>query len=165
MNAQNRNHFVLSACAAVLVEAYKKQIAEYQTVMPLALSVSDDSPETFEGLKANAANGVLSVTSKYSEHAIYGRDGNVTFRVFHDYGHLLYNKEFTCSDEVELANIQWLDLVQYIPVEWRHVAKIVYFADTVEQSLFCEATGDFPVDQKAFVLNILGTQLVLAFAA
>lgn len=165
MYAQSRNHFVLSACAAVLVEAYKKQIAEYHTVMPLALSVSDDAPETFEALKANAANGVLSVTSKHSDHAIYGRDGNVTFRVFHDYGHLLYNKEFVCADEVELANIQWLDLQKHIPAEWLHVAKVVYFADTVEQSLFCEATGEFPVDQKAFVLNILNTQLVLAFAA
>lgn len=35
--------FLLAAIAAKLVEAYKMQIAEYQSVMPLALGVSDDA--------------------------------------------------------------------------------------------------------------------------
>lgn len=44
--------FLLAAIAAKLVEAYKMQIAEYQTVYPLALGVADDAPCTYEALKA-----------------------------------------------------------------------------------------------------------------
>lgn len=165
MYANNRNHYVLSAAAAVLVSAYKDLLAEYRSIMPLETSVSADAPETFEGLKANAANGQLIITDAHSEHAIYGGAGNVTFRFFHDYGHLLYNKEFTTADEVELAQLQWADIEPVIPTEWRATCKIVYMADTVEQSLFCDRTGEFPVDQKAFVLDILNNQLKLAFAA
>lgn len=151
--------FLLAAIAAKLVEAYKMQIAEYQSVYPLALSVADDAPSTYEALKAEAMEGKLRVSSEFSDTAIYGLSGNVTFRVMHDYGHILYDSKFTVEDECSLARTQWLDLKRYIEPEWRDICHVVYLADTVEQSLFEAETGDFPADQRAFVLVHLNNWL------
>lgn len=151
--------FLLAAIAAKLVEAYKMQIAEYQTVYPLALGVADDAPCTYEALKTEAALGQLRVSSEFSQTAIYGLSGNVTFRVMHDYGHLLYDAEFTLEQECSLARTQWLDLKRYIDPEWRDICHVVYLADTVEQSKHEAATGAFPEDQRAFVLGHLNVWL------
>jgi hypothetical protein len=151
--------FLLAAIAATLVDAYKRQIAEYQTVMPLALGVADDAPKSYKALKAEAAQGLLRVSSEFSQTAIYGLSGNVTFRVMHDYGHLLYDAEFTLEQECSLARTQWLDLRRWIEPEWREICSVVYFADTVEQSKHEDATGSFPEDQRAFVLGHLNAWL------
>lgn len=151
--------FLLSAVAAKLVAAYTQCIAEYRQVMPLATGISNDAPDTFEKLKAEAAKGRLVVTTEFSDTAIYGISGNVTFRVFHDYGHLLYNKEFTTADEMDLAATQWRDLVKYIEPEWQGICRVVYFADTYEQSFFESIHGKFPEDQRRFVLGHLNAWL------
>ncbi|CUR50714.1 hypothetical protein SHL_00024 [Pseudomonas phage shl2] len=155
----NANRFILARAACLLVDAYRKCITEYQTVMPLALGISKDAPDTFAKLKAEAAGGKLVVSPEFSETAIYGVAGNITFRVFHDYGHLIYDKEFETAQECELARIQWLDLKAHIPAEWVSVCHAVYFADTCEQSLFEASTGAFPSDQRAFVLDHLANHL------
>lgn len=147
--------FTLNAAAAKLVEAYKKAITHYQTIMPLALSISADAPSDYSALQSDAASGKLAVTEAFSETAIYGKAGNVTFRIFHDYGHLIYKKEFTTSQEVELALMQWNDIAGHIEGEWRTVCYKVYIADTVEQSRHESIHGEFPKDQKAFVAKIL----------
>lgn len=151
--------FLLSAVAAKLVAAYTSCIAEYRQVMPLALGISDNAPDTFEKLKEEARKGRLAVTTEFSDTAIYGLSGNVTFRTFHDYGHLLYNKEFTTSDEVDLAHIQWRDLVRYIEPEWQGICHVVYIADTVKQSEYEARMHCFPLDQRRFVLNELNCWL------
>ncbi len=155
----NANRFILARAACLLVEAYKKLITEYQLIMPLDLGVSKEAPDSFAKLKAEAAEGRLLVSPEFSETAIYGTSGNITFRVFHDYGHLIYGKEFTTADECELARIQWADIKPCIPPEWVSVCHAVYFADTCEQSLFEASTGSFPSDQRAFVLNHLANHL------
>ena len=163
---RNRNHFILSAAAAYLVTAYKAVVAnDYQKVLPLDLQVATDAPEDYATLRMLADNGILKVTTAHSDKSIYGRDGNVAFRIMHDYGHILYNKAFTLGDEISLAQMQWDDFKQYIPAEWQHVCKVVYMADTVEQSIHEYHTGEFPTDQRAFVLGFLNNQLVLDFPA
>lgn len=151
--------FLLSAVAAKLVAAYTQCIAEYQMIMPLATGISDNAPDTFEKLKEESRKGRLVVTTEFSDTAIYEISGNVTFRVFHDYGHLLYNREFTTDDEIDLAHIQWRDLVKYIEPEWQGICHVVYMADTVEQSQYEARTGQFPHDQRRFVLNSLNCWL------
>lgn len=150
-----QNRFILAQAAAHLVEAYKTCIAEYQTVLPLNLSIGHDAPDNFNALKSQAAMGFLKVSTAHNATSIYGAAGNLTFRVFHDYGHLLYDAEFTTEQEVSLALTQWRDLVRYIPQEWQGVCYVVYRADTVEQSEFEAKTGEFPADQKGFVMGFL----------
>ena len=154
--------FLLAAIAEKLVAAYKAQIAEYQTLgaKPLELGISDSAPSTFEALCEEAKQGRLTVTTEHSKTAIYGLSGNVTFRVFHDCGHLLYNKEFTTDDEVDLATMQWQDIKHRIDPEWRELASMVYYANTVYQSRYEAEHGEFPKDQKAFVLDKLNAYLL-----
>lgn len=155
MNITNQSRFILARAAHLLVEAYKLQIAEYQTVMPLALSISHDAPDNYSRLKADAMEGKLVVSTLHNTSSIYGASGNLTFRIFHDYGHLLYDAQFETGQEILLAKTQWLDVKRYIPNEWLDVCKTVYMADTVLQSMFEAKTGNFPKDQRAFVLEAL----------
>lgn len=147
----NQTRFILARAACLLVDAYKATIQEYQEALPLSLMVRPDAPDTYEALKEEAGRGILAVTSAFSETSIYGVSGNITFRVFHDYGHILYDAQFTTEDEVKLATMQWLDLKRHLPVEWLDICHAVYFADTVEQSKYEARTGHFPENQKAFV--------------
>lgn len=153
----NQNRFILARAASLLVTAYKKCITEYQQVLPLKLSLGHDAPDSYSALKHQAAQGVLKVSTAHNATSIYGSSGNLTFRIFHDYGHLLYDAEFTTEQEVNLAKTQWDDLQCYIPNDWRKVCAVVYFADTVEQSLFESITGDFPTNQKEFVMDHLAS--------
>lgn len=148
----NQSRFILAHAAQLLVLAYKECIAEYQQVLPLKLSIGHDAPDSYAALKSQAAQGNLKVSTEHNATSIYGASGNLTFRIFHDYGHLLYDAEFTTDQEVLLAQTQWQDLKRYIPAEWLHVCHEVYALDTIEQSLLEQRTGSFPVDQKAFVL-------------
>ena len=154
--------FLLAAIAEKLVAAYKAQIEEYQTLgaKPLELGISDNAPSTYEALCEEAKQGKLTVTTEFSNTAIYGIAGNVTFRVFHDFGHLIYNKEFTTNDEVELATMQWQDIKFRIEPEWQQICAVVYYADTVYQSRYEAEHGKFPDDQKAFVLAKLEAYLM-----
>lgn len=151
----NQSRFILAHAAQLLVLAYKECITEYQQVLPLKLSIGHDAPDSYAALKSQAAQGNLKVSTEHNATSIYGAAGNLTFRIFHDYGHLLYDAEFTTEQEVSLAQTQWRDLVRYIPQEWQGVCYVVYRADTVEQSEFEAKTGEFPADQKGFVMGFL----------
>ncbi|ADV35708.1 conserved hypothetical protein [Pseudomonas phage phiIBB-PF7A] len=151
----SQNRFILAHAASLLVTAYKECIAEYQTVLPLNLSIGHDAPDSYAALRSQAAQGQLKVSTAHNASSIYGASGNLTFRIFHDYGHLLYDAEFTTEQEVSLALTQWRDLIRYIPQEWQGICYVVYRADTVAQSEYEAIHKDFPVDQKAFVLDIL----------
>lgn len=153
------NELILSQAASHLVDAYKACIAAYETVLPLELHIAPDAPESFEALQAEARNGCLRVTEAFSNTSIYGIAGNVTFRIFHDYGHILLGKKFTTQEEIELAQIQWGDLKQFLSKDWIKICEVVYFADTLEQSRFEAETGNFPANQKTFVMNFLNNYL------
>lgn len=155
----NTNKLILSAAAAHLVTAYHKAIMGYQARLPLSLGIATEAPNDYSMLQNDAAHGVLRVSPENSATSIYGHSGNMTFRVFHDYGHILYHMEFTVIEECALARRQWEDITAFIPNEWQAVCRTVYLADTVEQSLFENRTGDFPADQKAFVLGFLNKHL------
>lgn len=152
--------YTLPALAAMLVTAYKEQVAEYRTVLPLDLGVSLSAPDTYTGLRELAARGKLVVTPEHSSSAVYGVAGNIAFRTFHDYGHLLYEKAFSLEQEIELAHIQWADISHRIPHEWRTLCWVVYSADTIKQSEYEAVHGAFPTDQKAFVTDILSKFLL-----
>lgn len=155
MNASKQNRFILSAAAHHLVEAYRKTIAEYQTVMPLALGIAADAPDSYEALVFEGKQGMLRVSTEFNSTSIYGAAGNLTFRTMHDYGHLIYAKQFTPEDETALAHLQWADLKAYLRPEWVSVCHQVYFTDTVGQLVFESINGHFLEDQKAFALEAL----------
>lgn len=136
-------------------ERLQAELDDLDQRIKLACNAHEAAKSTFEGLKADAAKGFLKVSTEFNTSSIYGGSGNLTFRTFHDFGHLLYNKEFTLTDEVELSRIQWQDLKGYLPTEWVDVCHCVYVADTEQQSLYEAETGNFPADQKRFVMGFL----------
>lgn len=149
-----QNQIILAIAARKLVDAYATQIQEYHQVLEFpALSISADAPFTYEQLKLEyQRDHKLRVTEAFPQSAIYGVAGNITFRIFHDMGHLLYDADFTTGEEVSLATTQWLDIKRHIEPGWEAICREVYMADTVEQSLYEQKHGIFPVDQKGFVL-------------
>lgn len=151
---QKHIQFILARAAALLVEAYGKVIhQQYQPLWPLDLSIGPDAPETFEALRDMALDrGQLKVSTLHNSTSVYGAAGNLTFRVFHDYGHLIYNAKFDTEAEIRLAWRQWDDVCKFIPHEWYEVCKHVYLADTVETSQYEATHGMFPADQTAFIL-------------
>src|SRR5690606_28793885 len=72
--------FTQAAAAHHLVEAYKKVTAEYLALRPLDVTISDDAPETYEALVADAAQGKLRISPANSGATIYGHAGNMAFR-------------------------------------------------------------------------------------
>lgn len=151
----NQLPIMIRAAARHLVDGYKACITEYHAQRPLELRVDREAPETYAALCLDAENGVLRVTDAHSATSIYGVAGNITFRVFHDYGHLIYERRFVTRDEIALAIHQWSELAPRIPQEWREFCRLVYLADTVCQSVYQERTGEFPADQRKFVLDVV----------
>lgn len=145
----------MQRCAEYLVAAYIAVAAELREQLGVHVQVDSRAPETFEQLKADAANGFLFISSDHSDTAIYGAQGNEAFRIMHDLGHLSTGLSFSTVDEVALALHQWEQVRLYIPREWRERCQAVYQADTIMQSLHCERYGAFPADQTVFVLAAL----------
>ena len=162
-----QNAFILARAAALLVEAYTKLIPEYVQLLGIKdLQVGPDAPNTFEALQADFIQyGRLKVFTEFNATSIYGAAGNLTFRIMHDLGHLLYDAKFTTNDEILLAQTQWKDLERYIPKEWVIVCREVYTADTIEQSLYENRTGEFPADQKGFVMGFLARYFATQWVA
>lgn len=145
----------VQTCAEYLVTAYITVAAELREQVGVHVQVDSHAPETFEQLKADAANGFLFISPEHSDTAIYGTGGNEAFRIMHDLGHLSTGLSFSTADEVALALHQWEQVRLHIPRDWRERCQAVYQADTIMQSLYCERHGVFPVNQTEFVLAAL----------
>lgn len=146
--------FTFAAAAAHLVEAYKRLIPEYrqETGNPdIVVVPAPGAPSTYPELVMAVQAGCLPISSSFCDTAIYGRDGNITFRTLHDLGHYIFDLEFTLDDEVQLAVFMWADIAAYVPEEWMETCHRLYLIDTVEQSVYASLhDGQFPADQKAF---------------
>lgn len=121
----------------------------------------DKAPSDLAGLQACAKGGFLPISTADCETAIYGVNGNVQFRFWHDLGHLKHELDMTLEDELILFQRQWVELLPLIPEEDRWYCNLIYQADTAGQAWFNEYTkqsgnDNFPADQTAFVLSIVG---------
>lgn len=153
--------------ARILVHGYKAVIKQYLTmpafkgVRIFTVDKQDDAPQTLHALRGCVKeHRRLVVALEHGETSIYGdAKANAWFRAFHDLGHLVYNREMTYEEEVQLALTQWLDL-EPIFREMGATLNLIqdlfrlYLFDTVGQSRYCLLTGRFPSDQVAFVENL-----------
>lgn len=103
--------------------------------------------------------GQLWVSSDFSDQTIYPEPSdNHWFRFVHDMGHLLYDCGFDSEGEAKLHPLlwQWLATVpgfhSLTPQEQRW-CWAVYMADTQGQSDYFDEHGEFPEDQRAFVIT------------
>lgn len=96
--------------------------------------------------------GVLPVSTKDSWSSIYGPQGNLDFRVWHDLGHLQYGREMNHEDELKLHVQLWGDIVHLLPEQGKWECNMLYQADTAGQSWYNHFTGEFPFNQTDFCL-------------
>lgn len=151
----------IPALAFTLLQAMQKQISIYRQSFPglriVFVESQEEAPQSLAELQACVEAGELPIALEHGDKTIYQGDwANGIFRVFHDLGHLIYNKEMTYRDEVDLAYMGWADIVRHFPVGMKldDLYKI-YAADTIGQSVFCNDTGRFPQDQLKFVELVL----------
>lgn len=153
------NKLQVTMAAQLLAKAYKQVARKLLRDMPAgchrvkSVPTYAEAPSTLlemcDCISDNA--GVLYIAAEGCAQSIYGLRGNLWFRAMHDLGHLTFNKETTTRDEIDLACILWQYIPDHIPSEYWEDCARVYIADTIGQSLYCEAHGAFPDDQVAFV--------------
>ena len=146
-----------------LLQAYQRVIRDYRDcdALPSALRIhfvakQEDAPQSLTELVECVDSGHLPIAVEFGQQSIYGGElTNGVFRAFHDCGHYVHGKAMTYEDEVELALLQWEELLPHLwellPGHLLYRAKALYLADTLGQSVYCNSTGRFPADQPAFV--------------
>lgn len=113
-------------------------------------AVTDDAPETYAELRARFERyGYIPISGASSQTSIYGSPStNVLFRVWHDYLHIVYRQDFSVAGEMEIAR-RHVDELSH-PRD-----KALIWADTAGQVEYYRRFGEFPTDQRAFVLDYL----------
>ncbi len=111
-------------------------------------TVQDNAPGTY---------GELSVTPRIvwsgaSNDTIWGSaPRNYVLRAHHDSIHLLLNKGFSFTEEVEVT----LEGLRRLRLQASPNLADVYWADNVGQQLYFYEKGQFPVEQKPAILDYL----------
>lgn len=128
----------------------------------------DNAPNTWKDLKAWHASAKpgepMPVYNGASERTIYSCDQvNFAFRAWHDSLHLLFDKSFSCDDELCIA-AKHRDLVTafgimrgYPGKEITEAADLIY-ADVAGQVLYYAKYGEYVTDQALFVREYLQGQ-------
>lgn len=122
--------------------------------MAPAFSVSDYAPQTMYEL---AQCERLIIWAGGSDQTIYSDPAvNWAFRAWHDSVHLMHLDHFTfdLAGETHACEMQILQLRQRWPSMPERWARIIR-AEIIGQAQYLAATGDFPVDQYAFIKGAL----------
>jgi len=110
--------------------------------------VDSDGPNDWNSLRSYYdATGEVYVSDLNCESSIYGIEGNLSFRVVHDWIHLTWGIDFTDEGERHVARIQSSMAESRLGADARNVT----WFDTYGQVLFRQIHGDFPKDQSFFV--------------
>lgn len=133
-------------------------------LMPCGFDVGPDAPDTLEGIKANyALTGRIKVWDGASEQTIYGdREVNYAFRAWHDWCHLRGNHEFDDEGELAVAVMQCSHVqeVYGLGPTASAICRVI-MAEVVGLARYRRDHGEFPVDQRTFVLGHLSAQGVV----
>lgn len=143
---------------ASLSESYKQQLVRFEArVRELAqrlssLPVACEYTDTFLPPEVIFTHRVLYVWTGASSSTIYPTpQHNWLFRAHHDMVHRATKLGFTFREEVEAAKIGILVLgLQCSPA-----LADIYWADTVGQQEYYYRHGQFPNDQREFVLRYI----------
>lgn len=125
---------------------------------PCGFDVSDDAPDTYEELKAEATErGRITVWSGASDKTVFDdKEVNYAFRAWHDAIHLSRGEDFSFAGEYACYVAHARDLIEVFGDNERTRRwNDILFADIVGQALYREEHGNFPEDQRTFVEEFL----------
>lgn len=133
-------------------------VAIANILFPTGFDVADVAPDTYDKLRAHLDAGHrMLVWSGASEFTVFGcREVNWAYRAWHDWCHWQGTHDFTLEGEAATAEMQSQQLFALYGVtsKTRYWQRIIH-ADIVAQGQYAAEFGDFPVDQRAFVINSL----------
>jgi hypothetical protein len=114
---------------------------------------------TFEEMRADyLATGFIYVNVEHSDATIFGSPStNWQFRAWHDICHIKANADFSPRGEIEAAILQCGQIDALVGPTPQDKArwKALIQAEVRGQGEYYEKHGDFPKDQRAFVLEYL----------
>lgn len=127
-------------------------------------------PETLRELTICIQAGRLLISDDDHGGCLWGESSNRSFRVWHDCQHYLTGADTSFPDEVQLGYAHVRELDQWflngnakgVRMVARSLALDIMAAETYGQSYYYEQNGAFPVDQGAFVLDVLTKGLAAA---
>lgn len=95
----------------------------------------------------------LPVWNGASDETIYcSPQGNYSFRAWHDMTHILLHFSFCLADELSISAIHFATMQRR---GLSLVACAALYFDTAGQSFYQDIHGEFPVNQRAFVVHCL----------
>lgn len=122
---------------------------------PRGWNVSADAPSTLAELKRRAKrDGRITVSSLHSDMTIYG-DPEVNFaaRAWHDACHILAGAPFNDEGERAVAELQKQQLRAVYGEASSRLFCAIVDAEVIGQLDYKATHGEFPRDQRAFVLD------------
>ena len=100
--------------------------------------------------------GNLLIWSGCCDRSIYGNKlANIQARAWHDWHHLQNGLGFNSADEIRVGELQIADL----PADW-YLERLLISADVKGQILHHLKYGEFPADQRAFVIDYIENGIV-----
>lgn len=123
-------------------------------LFPCGFDVSDNAPDTYETLKAHYdATGRILVWSGASDQTIFGcAEINYAFRAWHDWRHITESADFSPAGESAVCEKQKEDIRAIYDGETADFFCALLDAEIMGQLAHEQRHGEFPVDQKAFVV-------------
>jgi len=127
-------------------------------LFPCGFDVAPDAIDAdLPGITAQFANGRAVVSSLFSDNTIFAcPETNYAFRAWHDWCHVKGQHPFTLEGEAAVARMQIEHIrALYGEGDFLDKAAALIRAEVIGQAAYKAATGDFPVDQRAFVREML----------
>jgi hypothetical protein len=129
-----------------------------QRLFPGGFDVSEDAPDTYEGLVALFESGRrYRVFSGGSERTIYGDpEVNYHFRAWHDWCHWRGRCDFSLKGEYGAYQFQCTHVdALYGESDTTARWKRILYAEVIGQKIYEQRYGRFPKDQMAFARRFL----------
>ena len=146
-----------------ILHVYSKQV-EKQALIALqtqgfyGINPCENAPQSLEDLKAfwftKPFNRMFPVWNGASDQTIFDdAKGNYLFRAWHDLGHVLLNAPFNLEGEKQVS--AWQE--SFLPKPYN----LILHADVVGQTEYYQEYGDFPKDQRKFIIdNVFNAGLI-----
>lgn len=153
-------HVVNEARKALQTAVLELASAEYVRTGIRPVPTALVGPQSYEDLCASVKEawetGYLPIWNVANDRSIYGPTGVISFRFWHDMGHVEHGKTFTFEDEKALQEeIQIGQVTRSLDRQGLHfevfdLALKMLWANTIGQLEYGIKFGGFPADQNRF---------------
>lgn len=154
---------------AALDATYERAVLDIaRELFPQGWKASADAPDTLAGITAYfSEHGTVHVSDENSAQTVFSSpEGNVAFRVWHDWRHITAQAGFDRSGEEDVHDLMWGDLRRWcrehgVTGRERDRALAILEAENVGQLAAWDVDGSPPADQLTFAKGFLAAKGLL----